>query len=473
MRIPLLALGLAVTAGLGATPVAGALAATTNPTSTTRSTSTTPGSSPQTTTPVHTTNAVSGAQIIQTAIRYLGYPYTTTGNSPQTGFSCIGFVSFVYRSNGIPLPGDLSDAMAFAPQVPLSQLQPGDILFFQNTIWTGLSHTAIYLGGGRFIHAEWYNRGVVISSFNDDKVDGNYWIGKYLGANRPWGGASVTPVITTPPSGSSAVGPHPVTSTPSHGAFNGPAAAVTVPLLNVRVGPSKNAAVRQVIPQGTNVVILGKSHGWYKVQLPDGTIGWIVKAGVATSAPATSTQAVSQTQATQPTVGTPTQPQVQGTPTHSVHTAMSTVRVSGLNVHSGPSLTDQIVTVAARGQKLEVLARRNGWLEVRTPSGVVGWVKASLTSSGKRSGSRTPPTPPTYSSVKPTHVQRVVSKALTTGPRLTAGVRVHVAPALSARVVTTAAAGTHVRILGYTGSWTLVRLPSGTTGYVFGAYIHR
>jgi uncharacterized protein YgiM (DUF1202 family) len=239
-------------------------------------------------------------------------------------------------------------------------------------------------------------------------------------------------------------------------------------LLNVRVAPSKTAAVQQIVPQGTNVVILGKSHGWYKVQLPDGTIGWIVKAGVATSAPA----ATPQTQVAQPTVGTPTQPKVQGAPTHSVHTATSTVRVSGLNVHSGPSIGDQVVTVAARGQKLQVLARSNGWLEVRTPSGVVGWVKASLTSSGKKSANRVP-APTSYNSVKPTRVQRVTARTLTTGPRLTAGVRVHVAPALNARVITTAAAGTHVAILRYNGSWVLVRLASGMTGYVFGAYIHR
>jgi cell wall-associated NlpC family hydrolase len=372
----------------------------------------------------------------------------------------------VYRSNGIPLPGDLADAMAYAPQVPLSQLQPGDILFFQNTIWTGLSHTAIYLGGGRFIHAEWYNRGVVVSSFNDDKVDGNYWIGKYLGANRPWGGAAVTPVVTIPPAGST-VGPHPVTSTPSRGIFNGPSAAVTVPLLNVRVAPSKSAGVREVVPQGTNVVILGKSHGWYKVQLPDGSIGWIVKAGVATTAPAVTTQ----TQVTQPTVGNQTQPKVQGAPTHSVHTATSVVRVSGLNVHSGPAVSDQVITVVGRGEHLQVLARRSGWIQVRTSSGVVGWVKASLTSSGQHTKSASATT--AYNSVKPTRVQHATSRALTTGPRLTASVRIHVAPALNARVITTAALGTHVQVLSYRGSWVLVRLPSGAMGYVFGAYVHR
>src|SRR5947209_4647434 len=137
--------------------------------------------------------SVSGSAIDQTALRYLGYAYTTVGNSPSTGFSCIGFVSYVYGVNGIPVPDDLGGAIAYAAPVAFSDLQPGDVLFFGNTVWPGLSHTAIYLGGGRFIHAEWYNRGVVISSFTNDPVDFNYWTEHYIGANRPWG------VIATPP----------------------------------------------------------------------------------------------------------------------------------------------------------------------------------------------------------------------------------------------------------------------------------
>jgi cell wall-associated NlpC family hydrolase len=181
-RKPLIALGLIACASLGATPAAKALAApplsknfNSNSSSTHFSSNLTQGKG----------RAVSGAAIVQTAMKYLGYPYTATGNSPNTGFSCIGFVSFVYRSNGIPFPGDLGSALAYAPRVPFSDLKPGDILYFQNTVWKGLSHAAIYIGGGKFIHAEYYNRGVVITSFRNDPVDGSNWIGHYLAANRP------------------------------------------------------------------------------------------------------------------------------------------------------------------------------------------------------------------------------------------------------------------------------------------------
>jgi cell wall-associated NlpC family hydrolase len=129
--------------------------------------------------------SVSASTIVQTAEKYLGYPYVANGRSPDTGFSDVGFVSYVFRSEGIKFPRSLRRALRYAPHVAMTDLQPGDVVFFKNTIRRGLSHIAIYVGGGTFIHAEWYNRGVTITSFSNDATDGNYWIDHYLGANRP------------------------------------------------------------------------------------------------------------------------------------------------------------------------------------------------------------------------------------------------------------------------------------------------
>jgi len=189
MRKLLVTAGLIASVGMGTLPLNRAQAADTPPPPPNGSFSDATAFA----TPVPSYNrasAVSGSAIVQYALKFLGYPYTATGNSPSTGFSCIGFVSYVYRSMGINLPGDLGGALAFAPRVAFSSLLPGDILYFQNTVWAGLSHAAIYLGGGRFVHAEWYNRGVVTSSFTNDPVDGNYWTAHYLGATRPWTGTS-------------------------------------------------------------------------------------------------------------------------------------------------------------------------------------------------------------------------------------------------------------------------------------------
>jgi len=288
MRQPLLVLALALSAGVGTASPAGALAAS--------ATKNAPPPPPRYSNPTNTAapqpplpNTVSGAAIVQSALKYLGYRYTITGTSPSTGFSCIGLISYVYRQNGITLPGDLQNALNYAPAVPFSQLLPGDILYFQNTIWTGLSHAGIYLGGGKFVHAEWYNRGVVVSSFNDDPVDGNYWTKKYLGANRPWMGVAVGPVI---PPVSAAPGPSAALTAPSVVVMvaGAPPALVTQSLLNVRLSPSMNARVQQVIRLGASLTVIGQRNGWYKVQLTDGTIGWVIAQGISNRSRSSSTE---------------------------------------------------------------------------------------------------------------------------------------------------------------------------------------
>jgi uncharacterized protein YgiM (DUF1202 family) len=558
MRKPLLALSLVVSTGLGAVPVADALAATPSHGTTTsssyssnsgngtsRAVSSTPTYTTQTSATARSSNSVSGAAIVATALKYLGFPYTATGNSPSTGFSCIGLVSYVYRSNGIPLPGDLASALAYAPQVPFSDLQAGDILYFQNTIWAGLSHAAIYLGGGRFVHAEYYGYGVRISSFNNDSKDGNYWISKYLGANRPWGGAVVgaIPALPTAPTANGGVSTNPTTAVTKL-LVNGPTALVSVPLLNVRTTPSKNSVVQTVVQQGSSVTVLSHKNGWYKVQLSNGAIGWVVSAGLGMS----STSTTSVTSSTvQPTIGNPTAPNRAVAPTVVHHTATVTSRVSGLRVHSGPSTSAPVVNAVQKGQHMTVVAKSSGWVKVRLSDGSVGWVSAayapvkksvvkvvspSVTTSPKTiagastatvamnvrtgpglknsvattlvpgnsyrvigsangwlhvrlangntgwisgavaRGSKTPSTAgPTYKQVTYTHKSYKPAIAKSRGAVVTTGVRVHSAPGIKAPVVGTAASGTHVTVLGHRGGWTLVRLPSGQTGYVLGSYV--
>ncbi len=558
MRKPLLALSLVVSAGLGAVPVADALAATPSHGTTTSSSyssnsengtsrvvNSTPTYTPQTTTVTRSSNSVSGAAIVATALKYLGYPYTATGNSPSTGFSCIGFVSYVYRSNGIPLPGDLGSALAYAPQVPFSDLQAGDILYFQNTVWAGLSHAAIYLGGGRFVHAEYYGYGVRISSFNSDSKDGNYWIGKYLGANRPWNGAAVgaIPSVPTPPTLNAGSSTSPTTAV-TRSLVNGPTALVSVPLLNVRTTPSKNSAVQSVVQQGSSVTVLGHKHGWYKVQLPSGAIGWVVSAGLGMA----STASTSVTASTvQPTIGNPVAPKSATVPTVVHRTATVTSRVSGLRVHSGPSTSAPVVNAVQKGQHMTVVAKSSGWVKVQLSDGSVGWVSAAYAPMKKSAlkvvaapvatapksfsgGStaavamnvRTGPglrnsvastlmpgasyrvigrsngwlhvqlangntgwvsgavargpkttysTAPTYKQVSYTRKTYKPAAARARGAVVTVGARVHSSPGIKAPVVGTAAAGTHVKVLGHRGGWTLVRLPSGQTGYVLGSFV--
>src|SRR5579875_3755318 len=383
-------------------------------------------------------NYVSGAQIVATAMQYLGYPYTTVGNSPSTGFSCIGFVSYVYQANGIPLPDNLWSAQAYAPYVSFDDLEPGDVLFFQNTVWPGLSHPGIYIGNGQFINAEWYNRGVVVSSFVNDPVDGDYWEQHYLGANRPWGGTSAQPAAVAPTS--STVTPE-VRAAPT--LRSGPRASVDVAGLNVRVRPSINSAIKTVADAGSHVVVLHHYRSWDWVQLANGRFCWVFDAGL-----------------TGGTAGEVGRLAVANLPA-------TRVTVAGLRVHARPNLLSPVVTVAYREEKVHLLRSFHNWTRVFLPDGSRGWVIDNYLAG--------------MHSTTPVPTQRIVRRIQATtsvlssrfDAHLTAGVRIHVRPGLQAAVIGLAAAGTNVQVLKVVGDWVRVRFPRGRTGYVDSLYVQR
>jgi cell wall-associated NlpC family hydrolase len=107
-------------------------------------------------------------------MRYLGVPYKWGGASPSTGFDCSGFLMYVYAQLGVSLPHNA--AMQYAVGVPVakSDLQPGDLVFFN-----GLGHNGMYVGGGNFIHAPHTGDVVKISSLSQD-----WYARTWVGARR-------------------------------------------------------------------------------------------------------------------------------------------------------------------------------------------------------------------------------------------------------------------------------------------------
>lgn len=126
----------------------------------------------------NTGSSASGSQIVETAKKYLGVPYVWGGTSPS-GFDCSGFVYYVLRSCGISVSRTLATMYQQGTPVSKQQLQPGDVVFFQNTYKSGISHVGIYVGDGKFIHAP--HSGEVVSYAN---LYSDYYVNHYYGAVR-------------------------------------------------------------------------------------------------------------------------------------------------------------------------------------------------------------------------------------------------------------------------------------------------
>ena len=125
------------------------------------------------------TPTTAGGKIVAEAMRHVGSPYVWGGTSPG-GFDCSGFVLYnVRQATGKQLPRSTYDQVGSGVYVAKENLQPGDLVFFANTYGAGVTHAGIYLGSGRFIHAENEGTGVVISSTND-----GYYGTKYYSARR-------------------------------------------------------------------------------------------------------------------------------------------------------------------------------------------------------------------------------------------------------------------------------------------------
>jgi peptidoglycan DL-endopeptidase CwlO len=110
--------------------------------------------------------------VVGIAMRYLGVPYRWGGASPS-GFDCSGLVMYVYAQVGVSLPHSSYAQYGAGVPVSRSQLQPGDLVFFN-----GLGHVGIYIGGNQMIHAPHTGDVVKISSLT------GWYASEYVGARR-------------------------------------------------------------------------------------------------------------------------------------------------------------------------------------------------------------------------------------------------------------------------------------------------
>ena len=116
-----------------------------------------------------------GQEIANYAVQFVGNPYVYGGTSLTNGTDCSGFTQSVMANFGIYIARTAADQAYGGTSVSVSDIQPGDLLFYSDG--SGISHVALYIGGGQIVHAATESQGIIISSYNYDSpvCAARYW----------------------------------------------------------------------------------------------------------------------------------------------------------------------------------------------------------------------------------------------------------------------------------------------------------
>jgi cell wall-associated NlpC family hydrolase len=108
---------------------------------------------------------------ISAAQSQLGKPYSWGAAGPDA-YDCSGLTMYAWRAGGVNLDHYTGSQYGETTHIPLSAIQPGDLIFYN-----GMQHVALYVGGGRIIHAP-HEGGVV-------EYDSLYYWNTSMVASRP------------------------------------------------------------------------------------------------------------------------------------------------------------------------------------------------------------------------------------------------------------------------------------------------
>ncbi|MCH1627781.1 C40 family peptidase [Ferdinandcohnia quinoae] len=127
--------------------------------------------------PLSNASAAERNNVVAIAKKYLEVPYKFGGTTPS-GFDCSGFALYVFNQVGISLPRTSESQYQAGTTVSRSNLQLGDMVFFEDTYKSGISHSGIYIGNNQFISAT-SSRGIAI-----DSLSSSYWGPKFVAGKR-------------------------------------------------------------------------------------------------------------------------------------------------------------------------------------------------------------------------------------------------------------------------------------------------
>ena len=132
--------------------------------------------------PTPTPDVSEGEQLVMIAQQYLNYPYTRGGQSPDKGFDPSGFVCWCLREMGLKVKRRTSAGYAeeedWTKITRMSDLQPGDLVFFRTGDNENINCVCIYMGANRMIYPSTSKQAVIVTEIN------SYWTNAFQWARR-------------------------------------------------------------------------------------------------------------------------------------------------------------------------------------------------------------------------------------------------------------------------------------------------
>lgn len=102
--------------------------------------------------------------MVNYAMQFLGRPYVYGGTSLETGIDCSAFTQNIYRNFGISIPRTCREQVRVGREVPLSEIRPGDLLYYYDYDKGYVGHVTMYIGNNKVIHASNPRSGIIISN---------------------------------------------------------------------------------------------------------------------------------------------------------------------------------------------------------------------------------------------------------------------------------------------------------------------